>query len=160
GRVVWEVDGESIELSPGGLVLVPPGVLHRAYSRTQRVTLGSIHVDARLSGSRDVFELLVPPRHQRVAAGSRLDQYLRLAIGEFDRTDRSEAQLMLASWGRLVTLELLRDNADRGLLRHRPLDPLVAQVMEYLSERLAQPASLAELTTWAGYSSQHLNRLF
>lgn len=160
GRVVWVVEDQEIELRPGEMVLVPPGVPHRAFSRTKRFTLGSIHFDVRLAGRQDVFELLTPPPFQRVEDGSRLDRYLRMAMEEFDRPDPTEARLMLAAWGRLVALELLRDNADRGLLRHRALDPLVAELMEQLNADYQAPFTLDELAARAGYSAQHLNRLF
>ena len=160
GTAVWVVSDEAIELKNGDLVFVPPGVKHHGYSRTQHMSLTSIHVEARLPSGQDVFELLTPPRVQNVAKDSYLDRYLRTATLEFDRPHRVEQIQMLNSWGRLCALELLRDAAQRGTLRYSPLDPLVMQVMEELNRRLGEPTRLEDLAAWAGYTAQHLNRLF
>jgi quercetin dioxygenase-like cupin family protein len=60
GTVVWVVEDVEYALRPGDLILVPPGVVHRGYSRTSRMTLGSIHVMPTLAGGQDVFEILKP----------------------------------------------------------------------------------------------------
>lgn len=160
GRVVWVIDDEPVDLRAGDLLIVPPGVPHHGYSHTQRVTLLSLHVAATLPGGQDAFELLPPPRRQRVARDSHLDRYLRSALAEFDRPESEEARLMLMSWARLVTLEMLRDNDLRGLIEPRPLEPIILAVMEQLNHRFAEPTDLPALARWAGYSPQHLNRLF
>ncbi len=160
GRVAWVIDGKPCELKPGGLVIVRPELPHHAFSRTKRVTLLSIHVDAALPGRQDVFDLLVPPRLQEVVAGSRLDQYLRGALDEYERPDIADAKRMLRSWSRLVVLELLSDNSRRGLLEVRSPDPLVAELLDELDRRVGKPTALADLARVAGYSPQHLNRTF
>ena len=160
GKAVWVLDDEPVTFGAGDLLIVPPGPRHYGYSTTQRVTLLSLHITARLAGGQDVLELLAPPRTQRVARGTALDQYLRGAMAEYQRGAGDETSLMLRPWAQLITLELLRDNDRRGLLQPRPLDPIVTEVMSALNERVDQPTSLDELAQWAGYSAQHLNRLF
>ena len=160
GRAVWVIEDEPVPLSPGELVIVPPHVKHHAYSRTKRVTLLSLHIVATLPGGRDLFDLLSPARHQRVAAGSYLDRYLRAATAEFDRHSGEEARLMLPHWARLVVLEMLADNAARNLLTAQPADPIVTEVMAELNRRFNAPMRLDDLATWAGFSPQHLNRRF
>ncbi|MCX5661357.1 MAG: AraC family transcriptional regulator [Planctomycetota bacterium] len=160
GRVTWTIDGHPHPLVPGRLVFVPPAVRHHALSQTQRMTLGSVHVEVTLPGGRDVFEMLAPPRQQDVVQGSRLDGYLRAAMDEMQRTNDAMVHLMMPSWGRLIALELLRDNADRGLLAHRPVEPIVLELLRELHSRIERPATLDELARWSGFSGQHLNRVF
>src|SRR5688500_413536 len=160
GRVVWVIDGEPVELAPGDLVVVPPVVPHHGFSRTRRVTIGSIHVEVTLPGGQDVFGLLIPRRSRHVRPRERLDGYLRGAIGEWDRGDDTQALLTMPAWARLIVLELLRHDAAVGALTQRPVDPRVAEVLEELNRRVGRPTSLDELAEWAGYTPQHLNRLF
>src|SRR5689334_23915983 len=85
GIAVWEFEDGPVEIHSGDLIIVPPGVKHRGYSKTRRITLGSIHADVTLPGGQDVFELLIPPRHRRVARSSRLDGYLDACLNEWSR---------------------------------------------------------------------------
>jgi AraC family transcriptional regulator of arabinose operon len=160
GRVVWAIEDVEHEMSAGDLVFVPPGVPHRAFSRTKRVNLGSIHLTATLPGGQDVFELLVPARHRHVDQGSKFDQYLTMAIAEWDRDDDAATMLTMPAWARLVGLELLRYDTAKGSLRQRLLDPLVAEVLDELARRIDRPTSHDELAEWVGYTPQHLNRTF
>ena len=160
GRVVWIIDTESLEMKPGDLVLVPPGITHRAFAHTAEVTLGSVHVRATLPDGQDLFELLQPPRIRHVRPSSRLDRYLDAVIGEWDRSDEHQTLRTMPAWGRLITLELFLNDAAGGLLRHRPLDPIVAATLDELARRIDRPTTLADLASRAGYSPQHLNRSF
>lgn len=160
GRPVWVIDGEVHDLSPGCMVIVPPGVPHHAYCRTRRFTLGSLHVEANLPGGQDMFALLRPPRLVRFEPGTPLDRYLRGALAEHDRPSRSDTQLMLRSWSRLVTIEMFRQCHAQGQLQPLSVDPIVTAVMAKLTERSHQRMSLPELAAMAGYSPQHLNRRF
>jgi AraC family transcriptional regulator, arabinose operon regulatory protein len=160
GKVFWVISGKDYPLTPGELVIVPPGVEHHAYSVTQRMSLVSIHVHARLPGGQDVFEMLTPPMQQSIPPGSRLDQYFRHASDEFDRPTTSEALTMLPGWAHLVTRELFRLDAQLGLLKYRASDPIVAAMLEDLDRRLAEPVTLEDLAKRSGFSAQHLNRLF
>lgn len=159
GRTLWTVGDQEFELNAGGLLVVPPGVWHHASSTTNRVVLGSIHVDVTLPGGQDVFALLRPPSFRAVGARTRLAGYLRSAIGEWDREPHL-VRLMLPAWARLVTLELLLHDAERGLLQPRPVDPVVTTVLEELNSRIAEPTSLNDLAASSGFSGQHLNRIF
>jgi AraC-like DNA-binding protein len=160
GKVIWCVAGEDHHLTPGELVIVPPGVPHYATGLTRRITLVSIHVEVRLPGGQDVFDLLMPPRRQSVPQGGRLDLYFRSACDEFDRPSTSEALIFLPGWAQLVTRELLRANAEAGLLRARSTDPLVGAMLEDLGRRIAEPVTLHDLARRSGFTPQHLNRLF
>jgi AraC-like DNA-binding protein len=159
GKVVWVVDGVDHPLTPGSLVIVPPGVWHHADRSTQRITLQSVHVTATLPGGQDVFELLTPPRLQQVPFNTPLDKYLRGASFECFRPVEV-ARLMLPGWGQLITIELFRHDARTGQLKYRIADPLVAAMLEDLDKRLDQPVTLEELATRSGFSAQHLNRVF
>jgi transcriptional regulator GlxA family with amidase domain len=64
------------------------------------------------------------------------------------------------SWARLVVLELLRYDAERGTLRQRSIDPLIAAVLEEMSHRIDQLTTLEDLARCSGFSAQHLNRVF
>ncbi|MGH7145377.1 MAG: helix-turn-helix domain-containing protein [Planctomycetota bacterium] len=160
GQVVWVIAGVEQDLAPGDLVLVPPAVEHHAFSRTQRVTLESLHVEVTLPGGRDLFELIVPPRRQTVPARSRLDRYLRGALAEYDRPQPEVTRAVLPFWSPLILHELLRDNDRRGLLTCRDEDPLILGMLEELNRRIEQPTTLDELAAKAGFSAQHLNRVF
>lgn len=160
GGVKWIIEDVSHTLNRGNLVIVPPGVRHHGFSTTRRMVLGSIHVNVTLPGGQNVFDVLIPPPLRLVQPGTRLDGYLRDVVGEFDRTDDADAQLTMPSWARLVVLELIRYDAAQGTLRQRPVDPLVAAVLEELNLRLAEPTSLDWLSHHSGFTPQHLNRVF
>lgn len=160
GKVVWVIDGAEHPLEPGGLVIVPPEVNHHAYSDTRKVTLESIHVEVTLPGGQDLFTVVTPPRQQVVVAGSRLDGYLRSALAEYERPAAAQTSEFLPYWSPLVIHELLHDNAARGLLTFQTQDPLVLGVLEELNRRLQQPTTLEELADKAGFTEQHLNRVF
>lgn len=160
GRVVWVIAGVEYPLTPGGLVIVPPTVEHHAYSYTKRVTLVSTHVEAMLPGGQDVFQLLVPPRYQKVERDCPFDQYLRGSAREYERQVGSETATMLPHWSQLIARELFRHDAKLGLLHYRPADPLIAGVLEEIERRVAQPITLDDLARRSGFSAQHLNRVF
>jgi AraC-like DNA-binding protein len=160
GRAVWIIEEKPHELVPGDLVIVPPGVPHRAHSTTRRMTLGSIHVQLTLPGGQDVFEVLVPARMRHVRRNSKLAGYLRASLAEWDREDHAQTMLMLKNWAPLVTLELLRYDAAQGTLKQRDVDPLVAELLDELNHRINHETTLDDLADWSGFSPQHLNRLF
>jgi AraC-like DNA-binding protein len=160
GCVVWVIAGIEYPLPPGGLVIVPPAVEHSAYSRTRRITLISTHVEATLPGGQDVFELLVPPRYQKVTRGCPFDRYLRGAGQEYERPVLPEGVAMLPHWSQLIIRELFRHDARLGLLHDRPVDPLIAGMLEELDRGVARPMTLSELAQRSGFSAQHLNRVF
>ena len=160
GRPVWVMADEPIPLEPGRLLIVPPDVWHHAYCRTRRVTIGSIHLEASLPGGQDAFDLLRPARTIDFARDTPLQRYLHGALTEFDRGSFVDTRMMLVGWGRLITLELLRQAHEQSLLRPRPIDPVVAQVLDHLVQRVGSRMSLDELAEFAGYSPQYLNRVF
>jgi AraC-like DNA-binding protein len=159
-KAVWVIEGERVKLSPGDLLLVGPGLWHEGFSVSPRVKLLSVHVEVTLPGGQDLFDTLVPPRVTRVTPDSPLERYLHGAAAEFERPDEADRTRMLASWGRLITLEYLRDTFAQNLLLHRAVDPLVAQTLDELRNRAHEPVTLTELSKWSGYSPQHLNRVF
>ena len=159
GRVVWVIDGADHPLAPGDLVIVPPDIKHQAYSQTKCVTLGSVHVEATLPGGRNVFEMLQPPRQQKVPFGCFLDIYLRGAARECARIETT-GRLRLPQWAQLIVLELFESNAASGLLKCKVADPLISAMLEDLDKRLEQPVTLGELSHRSGFSAQHLNRTF
>ena len=160
GTVVWVVDDVPYTLEPGDLILVPPAVKHHGYSKTKKITLGSLHVEVTLPGGQDVFDVTLLPPHRHVDAGTRLDGYLRDTVAEYERDDKSQTALTMPSWARLVVLELIRYDAEKGTLRQRPVDPLVAAVLEDLNQRIAEPTTLDWLSERSGFTPQHLNRVF
>jgi len=159
GCVVWVVDGVEYPLHPGGLVIVPPGIEHHAYSRTRRITLVSTHVECTLPGGQDVFELLVPPRYQHVPRNCALDRYIRGAALEYQRAQAETTQL-LPLWSPLICNELFRHCAQRSTLHYRTTDPFIAGMLEDIGRRIAEPVTLAQLAQRSGFSAQHLNRVF
>ncbi len=159
GRPVWIIEEVEYPLEPQELILVPPGIPHHATCRTQTVTLGSLHVLAVMPNGQDVFQLLGPPHRQTILAGSRFDRYFRAFMDEFDRPS-DEQKHMFPGWAHLITRELFRDNATRGLLQPRPADPMVIEVLELISEKLNTPLTLDFLAAHCGFSPQHLNRMF
>lgn len=160
GRPAWVIEDQAYALEPGALLIVPPNVWHHGYCSTRRVTLGSIHVEAALPGGQDVFDLLRPARRLRFTAATPLDAYLRGALAEFDRPSLRDTRLMLESWARLTTIELFRQAHEQGLLRPRAIDPVVAKVLDHLTARVDRPMTLDDLAAFAGYTPQHLNRMF
>jgi AraC-like DNA-binding protein/quercetin dioxygenase-like cupin family protein len=159
GQVVWVIDGVDHRMEPGTLVLVPPHVLHRGYSISKRMALGSIHVEATLPGGQDLFSLLQPPRSQVLPIGCRLDRYFRGAMKEFDRGEELALSLQ-PFWAELVVREMLRHCASQKTLKPRNLDTVVSGLLDGFRARLDRPVALRELAAQAGFSAQHLNRLF
>lgn len=159
GLPVWVIEDVEYPLKAQELILVPPGVPHHALCRTPMVTLGSLHVLATLPNGQDVFRLLGAPLRQTIPVGSRFDRYFRAFMDEFDRPHDERIQ-MFPGWAHLITRELFRDNAARGLLTPRPADPLVATLLDEIQAHLDHPLTLADLAERAGYSAQHLNRVF
>lgn len=160
GKVVWVVNGRDMPLEKEQLLLVPPDVPHSGYNASRRITVVSIHVEASLPGGRDVFALLNPPPVRRVEPGTRLSRYLYGAAAEWRRSDQTVTRMMLEHWSKLIVPELILYDGRRGLLSPRPLDPIVADMLETLPARIERPVSLAELSRESGYTPQHLNRLF
>lgn len=160
GRVEWMMDGRAVPLKAGDLLLVPPGLRHSGRNLTRRIAFISLHMEASLPGGREVFSLLNPPEFRRVERGTRLDYYLRGAAREWRRTDGAAARLMLSHWTRLIVPELFLYDERCKTLRPRPIDPIVAEMLETLPKRLDRPTTLRELAKEAGYTPQHLNRLF
>jgi AraC-like DNA-binding protein len=160
GEVEWVVEDATVRLVPGDLLLVPPGVRHRAQSVAAAVTLASLHVDVVLPGGQPVFDLLRPPRVQAVAPGSRLAAYWRGYIDEFEGKELAARRIMLEPWARLIVLELLGDNARRGRLEVQPVHPVVAEMLTELADLVDRQVTLDELAARSGFSAQHLGRLF
>jgi AraC-like DNA-binding protein len=159
GKAIWNLENSPEPLHPGDLLLVPPGPRHHGESLTPQLTLLSIHVEVRLPGGQDVFSLLLAPRRQNVPRNCRLDRYLRAAAREFDRP-AGVARLMLESWGRLVAFEFLQHSYEQGRLQSRGVSPMVMRLLEESSRWIDRRARLPQLAQRAGYSPQHLNRLF
>ena len=155
GAVTWVVGGTPTTLAPGDLVVVPPGVPHHAHG-PGRIRIGSLHLTAALPGGRDLFEAVSAPPLLSVPPGARLDLLLRLAADEFDR-DPQPSQM--PAWCALVLREWLLANAAAGRL-DRAIDPLVAELLAFLEQHLAEDLTLADLAQRAGFTPQHLNRLF
>jgi AraC-like DNA-binding protein len=160
GRVAWVIEGKRWEMHPGGMVIVPPAVIHHGFSNTRKMTLASVHVEVRLPGGQDVFTLLNPPQFQQVAEGSRLDGYFRGLAGEFDREIGEETGLMLPGWSHMIVRELFLHDARAGLLNPSVADPIIAEVLRELDGMVARPVALADLARRSGFSAQHLNRIF
>lgn len=159
GRAVWVLDDQPITLDPGDLLIVPPSLPHHAYSETKRVSLGSYHLKAQLPGGRNIFNLLQLPLLRRLPADSRLEQILRLAAHEY-KQPLPDAKPPLQAWGWLILAQLIAVDHAAGRLDPQPLDPIVAQLLDELEDSVASPPTLDELAEHAGYSPQHLNRLF
>jgi AraC-like DNA-binding protein len=160
GRVVWVVDQKSYPLSNGDVICVPPSVQHWAYSKTQRITLVSIHVEVSLPSGQDVFDLLRPPMSQKIESDSRLDFYFRSAIEEYQRPSDEATYVTMPHWASLIVQEYIRYNAERKQLNPKSVDPLVHAVLKYLDDCLDRPITLDDLAHFAGVSKQHLNRTF
>jgi len=160
GKVIWIISEQNHPLTLGELVIVPPGIEHRAVGITPKVTLVSVHVEARLPGGQDVFQLLSPLRQQFISPTSRLHKYLCGSRDEWDRSAPADVPLFQPGWAHLITRELFRSNAESGLLKYRSSDPLSSAMLEDLDTRLREPVTLGELARKSGFSAQHLNRIF
>lgn len=159
GRLVWEIAEQPHELAPGEFVVVPPLVSHRGWSKTSRLTFVSVHVTAQLGG-QDLFDVLRVPVRQKTPLGSHLDGYFRGVVREFSRVTPADTHATLPSWARLITLEMFRENAQRGTLQCPAVDPVVQMMLQEMEQLLSRRVSLNDLARRAGYSPQHLNRVF
>lgn len=162
GKLVWEIDGQAHPLAKGDLVIVPPGVSHRAWSTTAKTKILSIHVMPMLPDGQDAFVLLPPPRLLTVQAGSRLMGYLKGASDEWTHFGQNAAptcRLYQAGWARLIVLELLREHCriDPAM---PTVDPLILDILKLLEKHACQTVTLPTLAKAVGYTAQHVNRLF
>lgn len=159
GRPVWVIDDQPLELAPGMLLLVRPGVPHHGYSHTRRITLLSLHGEARLPGGRPVFDLLHAPDVRSVPEDGKLDRILRHAMSFF-RGDQPAARYMMHGWVDLALRQMIADDAAAGRLTTTSLDPLVVALLNELEKRIADPVDLQTLARLSGFTPQHLNRVF
>jgi len=160
GTVVWVLEEVPHVLKTGTLIIVPPGIHHHGYSKTRRMTIGSFHVEVKLPSGQDVFDMLIPPRTQQIRQGCPLDRHLRAAMKEYERSEVSDPQLLMPGWCQLIVRELLLHNTREGLFTYRAADPIVAEMMDEMNRDLTRPITLAALAKQAGYTPQHLNRVF
>jgi len=160
GPIQWRLDGEWVNAGSGDLLIVPRNVRNEGRSLTKRMRLYSIHLEVLLPGGQDAVALLRLPKMRRVKKGCRLDRYYRGAMEEFDRPRMQHTFQMLPGWVRLIALELIRHDADAGLIEPAPIDPVVTEMLNVLASRMAEPITLSILSRLSGYSAQHLNRVF
>lgn len=160
GHVTWVLDKTPCPLVAGQMVFVPPNTPHHAGDSSRRMDLISIHIEMTLPGGQDVFTLLTPPITQHVPPKSRLEQYLHGYASEYRRRDSFMTALTMPGWGRLLGTELLWHSARLNLLTQHPIEPLIPQILAELQNHIASDITLDELAAWAGYSPQHLNRVF
>ncbi|MAX24568.1 MAG: hypothetical protein CMJ19_08690 [Phycisphaeraceae bacterium] len=160
GRAVWEIEGQRHELTPQSLLLVPPGPKHHAYSLTKRLTLLSIHMVATLPGGINVFELLEPQPLMTVAKNTRLDGYLRGLLADYQGKSLFPRIDLLDGWTQLIVHEYLYDLAADVDIAKRWVDPMIMTLVDKLHESYAKPITLENIASWAGYTPQHINRLF
>lgn len=160
GRLAWVIEGHEHVMEEGEMVLVPPGVWHSGYSQTKRMGLGSLHFEMTLAGGQDAMEILVLPREMRFGNDARMKAYLMLFLKEFDRTNRRETEQALPGWGDLISRELIRKAAREGALKQRSLEGVVVMLLEEITGRIHSPTTLEDLARIAGFSAQHLNRIF
>lgn len=160
GTVGWTLGDTTHELNAGCLLLSPAGVPHRGESRSLQITLLSMHLSATLPGGQDALSLVKPPAVQRVPPSSLLERYLIATLDEYQRDDPLAIRQAMPHHAGLVTLEILRHSAARGLVVVPPFDPLVTRILEELDRRIGVPTTLSELADLSGYSAQHLGRLF
>jgi len=160
GVAIWTIDGTDYPLHPHEMAIVPPGVKHHACSITPEMDLTSLHIDIRLPGGQDVFELLIPPRFQRFDPQCRFTKYMLGYSEEFVRSAQFMRHLITPGWGRILGFEYLWHSARHGLLTSRTIEPLITQILHRLQDHLSEPVTLDDLSQWAGYTPQHLNRVF
>jgi AraC family transcriptional regulator, arabinose operon regulatory protein len=160
GRLVWVIEGHEHVMEAGEMVLVRPGVWHSGYSLTQRMGLGSLHFEMTLGGGQDAMEMLILPREMRFGNDGRMKAYLTLFMKEFDRVNRRETEQALAGWGDLIARELVRKAAREGSLKQRAVEGVVVLLLEEITRRIHTPTTLEDLARIAGFSAQHLNRIF
>lgn len=154
GSATWVLSGVAHELPEHQLILVPPGISHHAFG-PGHIVIASLHFHAHLPGGRDLFEVVKVPRTLAVAATAHLHQLFQHAVDEYDR----DALPQMPHWCGLILNEFLRTCAASNQLG-RGIDPVIAEVLTYLEHHLAQEVTLTELAVHAGYTAQHLNRLF
>jgi AraC-like DNA-binding protein len=160
GRLVWVIQGHAHVMEPGEMVIVPPGVKHSGHSQTRRMGLGSLHFEMTLAGGQDAMEILVLPREMRFGNDARMRGYLAMFMKEFERKSRRETEQALPGWGELISRELVRKAAREGTLMQRSLDGVVVMLLEEITRRIHEPTTLEDLSRIAGFSAQHLNRIF
>ena len=154
GSATWVLEDTPYHLSTNHLILVPPGTPHHAHG-PGNIVIASLHFHARLPGGRDLFEVVTTALTMQVQNGSRLQRLFTQAAEEFDR----DALPQMPHWCGLILNEYLRACAAVGHLG-RGLDPVVADILTYLESHLSIEVTSATLADVAGYTIQHLNRLF
>lgn len=160
GRVIWEVEGTPHPLKRGELILVPPGLRHRGWSVRPAGTIVSLHCLGMLPGGQDGMALLGFPLTIEAPAASRLHDYFPLLGNEYERSDRAALQRRLPGWTQLIVHEFIDCCCTGKHLQPGALDPVVEDLLRTLPSLHEEGITLGELARRAGYSPQHLNRLF
>lgn len=155
-----ELRGQSYDVSPGDIVVIPAGVPHRYRADPLNPwTIWWMHV---VGVDSDVFVNAIAessaefspvmPAHDPYAARAALEHVL--VSLERDDTIASLRSASGAAWGVLAQLA-----ADRARGTTEAGDPILA-VQDYLRENLQSSASVAELAKMAGFSDSHFSARF
>jgi AraC family transcriptional regulator of arabinose operon len=155
-----ELRGQSYDVSPGDIVVIPAGVPHRYRADPLNPwTIWWVHV---VGVDSDVFVSAIAessaefspvmPAHDPYAARAALEHVL--VSLERDDTIASLRSASGAAWGVLAQLA-----ADRARGTTEAGDPILA-VQDYLRENLQSSASVAELAKMAGFSDSHFSARF
>jgi len=67
---------------------------------------------------------------------------------------------LLDGWTQLIVHEYLYDLAADVDIAKRWVDPMIMTLVDKLHESYAKPITLENIASWAGYTPQHINRLF
>jgi AraC family transcriptional regulator of arabinose operon len=155
-----ELRGQSYDVSPGDIVVIPAGVPHRYRADPLNPwTIWWMHV---VGVDSNVFVTAIAessaefspvmPAHDPYAARAALEHVL--VSLERDDTIASLRSASGAAWGVLAQLA-----ADRARGTTEAGDPILA-VQDYLRENLQSSASVAELAKMAGFSDSHFSARF
>lgn len=160
GSAAWTWEGQRIELRPGEIVLIRPGMrdqFHWHPTTPSRHAYIHFRIDsgAEALGAQETWPLVHP-----LIAGEPLDALCRHLLTLSVGGARDPIRITAAAVGLMVTLFVLERPTEKAQSLPAPLVRALQFVRQSWSESGLRPISMEELAAGAAVSRAHLERLF
>ncbi len=164
GKLTLSLDGTTVEVNAGTLVLIPPGTIHSALPRESRYECVTFDGKALLS-------FLKSPASQREKQGLKTPQTVSLsgAVGqEFDRLTEAlmsakpgfEAEALGAFFGLIHQLMQTPEHQKIPLPRRKERLIPFENALMFLRDHYKEPITLKDLANIAGLSEKYFGEYF
>ncbi|MFC8230240.1 AraC family transcriptional regulator [Streptomyces sp. NPDC057287] len=158
GSGIHHVDGRTLPLARGDVLVVSPSSLHAvAPAPGDRLRLIDVTFDARTM-PQDIEKILSVLTSGDPAVGHVPDPALFEALADETAGSRPHRQLMARALVAQAVVSLARDRGTRD--GGQPAPPWLAEVLDHIERRHAQPLSADELAAVAHLSPAYLRERF